>query len=64
MTHANIASEFAQNFLRCPSDNPVVIFENSNFEQAFIRVLLTHSPLAIAITNRTEYKSKMFFDTL
>ncbi|KAJ3129235.1 hypothetical protein HK100_008764 [Physocladia obscura] len=44
MTHANIALVFAPNFLRCPSDDPVVIFENTNFEQAFIRNQL-QSPL-------------------
>ncbi|KAI8615026.1 hypothetical protein BC830DRAFT_1124468 [Chytriomyces sp. MP71] len=44
MTHANIALVFAPNFLRCPSDNPMIIFENTKFEQSFIRVLLTHEP--------------------
>ncbi|KAJ3321192.1 hypothetical protein HDV06_004535 [Boothiomyces sp. JEL0866] len=29
MSAANIAMVFAPNFLRCPSDNPVVIFENT-----------------------------------
>ncbi|KAJ3082452.1 hypothetical protein HDU99_002620 [Rhizoclosmatium hyalinum] len=42
MTHANIALVFAPNFLRCPSDDPMVIFENTKWEQSFIRVLLTH----------------------
>ncbi|KAJ3097429.1 hypothetical protein HDU97_004877 [Phlyctochytrium planicorne] len=45
MTTANIAMVFAPNFLRCPSDNPVTIFENTKFEQAFLRVLLTSAPL-------------------
>ncbi|KAJ3412665.1 hypothetical protein HDV05_000415 [Chytridiales sp. JEL 0842] len=30
MTPANIALVFAPNFLRCPSDNPTVLFENTN----------------------------------
>ena len=29
MTVANIAMVFAPNFLRCPSENPAVIFENT-----------------------------------
>ncbi|KAI8845296.1 hypothetical protein BJ741DRAFT_587538 [Chytriomyces cf. hyalinus JEL632] len=44
MTHANIALVFAPNFLRCPSDNPMIIFENTKYEQSFIRVLLTNEP--------------------
>ncbi|KAJ3272761.1 hypothetical protein HDV01_005289 [Terramyces sp. JEL0728] len=41
MSAANIAMVFAPNFLRCPSDNPVVIFENTKFEQAFLKLLIT-----------------------
>ncbi|KAJ3397235.1 hypothetical protein HDU92_000115 [Lobulomyces angularis] len=40
MTYQNIAMVFAPNFLRCPSDNPAIIFENTKFEQAFLRTLL------------------------
>jgi hypothetical protein len=29
MTAANIAMVFAPNFVRCPSDDPVIIFENT-----------------------------------
>jgi hypothetical protein len=29
MSFANIAMVFAPNFLRCPSDDPMVIFENT-----------------------------------
>lgn len=29
MTYNNIAMVFAPNFLRCPSDNPQTIFENT-----------------------------------
>ncbi|KAJ3112173.1 hypothetical protein HDU96_004874 [Phlyctochytrium bullatum] len=45
MSVANIAMVFAPNFLRCPSDNPVTIFENTKFEQAFLRTLMTTAPL-------------------
>ncbi|KAI8899150.1 Rho GTPase activation protein [Globomyces pollinis-pini] len=41
MSPANIAMVFAPNFLRCPSDNPVVIFENTKFEQAFLKTLIS-----------------------
>lgn len=37
---ANLAMVFAPNFLRCPSDNPQVIFENTKYEQAFVRTLI------------------------
>ncbi|KAI9205890.1 Rho GTPase activation protein [Polychytrium aggregatum] len=37
----NLAMVFAPNFLRCPSDNPTTIFENTKYEQAFLRMLIT-----------------------
>lgn len=40
MTLANLAMVFAPNFLRCPSDNPETIFQNTKYEQAFIRILI------------------------
>ncbi|KAI8914434.1 Rho GTPase activation protein [Gorgonomyces haynaldii] len=40
MTPANLAMVFAPNFLRCPSDNPATIFENTKFEQQFLRILI------------------------
>ncbi|KAJ3304423.1 hypothetical protein HDV03_002767 [Kappamyces sp. JEL0829] len=40
MSAANVAMVFAPNFLRCPSDDPVVIFENTKFEQAFLKILI------------------------
>lgn len=40
MSAANVAMVFAPNFVRCPSDDPVVIFENTKFEQAFLKVLI------------------------
>ncbi|KAL7754482.1 Lipase 5 [Sorochytrium milnesiophthora] len=43
MTVANIAMVFAPNFLRCPSDNPAQIFENTKHEQTFLRTLIQHS---------------------
>jgi len=42
MTLANLAMVFAPNFLRCPSDNPQIIFENTKYEQAFIRILIAN----------------------
>ncbi|KAI8925684.1 Rho GTPase activation protein [Entophlyctis helioformis] len=40
MNVSNLAMVFAPNFLRCPSDNPATIFENTKFEQAFLRILI------------------------
>jgi len=42
MTLANLAMIFAPNFLRCPSDDPQTIFENTKYEQAFMRVLISN----------------------
>jgi len=42
MSVSNLAMVFAPNFLRCPSENPQVIFENTKHEQAFIRILITN----------------------
>ncbi|RIB02959.1 hypothetical protein C2G38_2255281 [Gigaspora rosea] len=36
----NIAMVFAPNFLRCPSDNLAVIFENTKYEQTYVKTLL------------------------
>ena len=36
----NIAMVWAPNFLRCPSDDHVLIFENTRKEMAFVRLLL------------------------
>lgn len=40
MTAQNLAMVFAPNFLRCPADDPAVIFQNQKHEQAFLRILL------------------------
>jgi hypothetical protein len=32
---------FAPNFLRCPSESLTTVFENSKYEQAFLRTLIT-----------------------
>jgi len=37
MDSSNIAMVWAPNCLRCQSDNPIVIIENSRKEMAFIR---------------------------
>ena len=36
----NIAMVWAPNFLRCPSDDHTLIFQNTRKEMAFLRVLL------------------------
>lgn len=42
MTLDNLAMVFAPSFLRCPSENPQTIFENTRYEQDFTRTLLEH----------------------
>lgn len=37
----NLAMVFAPNFLRCPSVNLKTIFENSKYEQMFLKTLIT-----------------------
>lgn len=39
----NLAMVFAPNFLRCPSVNLKTIFENSKYEQMFLKTLITES---------------------
>ncbi|KAF7730943.1 hypothetical protein EC973_000989 [Apophysomyces ossiformis] len=36
----NLAMVFAPNFLRCPSESLTTVFENSRYEQAFLRTLI------------------------
>lgn len=36
----NLAMVFAPNFLRCPSVNLTTIFENSKYEQIFLKTLI------------------------
>ncbi|CDH60032.1 rho gtpase activation protein [Lichtheimia corymbifera JMRC:FSU:9682] len=36
----NLAMVFAPNFLRCPSDSLTTVFQNSKYEQAFVRTLI------------------------
>jgi hypothetical protein len=40
----NLAMVFAPNFLRCPSDDPAVIFENTKYEQTWLRALILGLP--------------------
>merc|ERR1711974_396229 len=40
MSTNNLAMVFAPNFLRCPSEDPQIIFENTKYEQAWLRALL------------------------
>lgn len=41
MNVLNLAMVFAPNFLRCPSVNLATIFENSKYEQVFLKTLIT-----------------------
>ncbi|KAI8388521.1 uncharacterized protein BYT42DRAFT_237779 [Radiomyces spectabilis] len=38
----NLAMVFAPNFLRCPSESLTTVFENSKYEQAFLKLLITN----------------------
>jgi len=40
MTYDNLAMVWAPNFLRCPSDDPMVIFQNTKREMSFVRHLV------------------------
>lgn len=40
MSYDNLAMVWAPNFLRCPSEDPMVIFNNTRKEMAFVRLLL------------------------
>ena len=41
----NISMVWAPNFLRCPSDDHTLIFQNTRMEMAFLRLLLKHLDL-------------------
>ncbi|KAI9189011.1 hypothetical protein H9P43_000438 [Blastocladiella emersonii ATCC 22665] len=41
MTVQNLAMVYAPNFLRCPSNDPTKIFENTKYEQQFLRHLIS-----------------------
>ncbi|KAI7862382.1 hypothetical protein BDF14DRAFT_1856420 [Spinellus fusiger] len=40
MNIANLAMVFAPNFLRCPSESLTTVFENSKYEQSFLKTLI------------------------
>lgn len=42
MSVNNLAMIFAPTFLRCPSDNPQDLMENTQFEQDFVHTLILH----------------------
>ncbi len=42
MNYDNLAMVWAPNFLRCHSEDPTVIFNNTRKEMAFVRQLLLH----------------------
>ncbi|KAL0084036.1 hypothetical protein F4703DRAFT_1929479 [Phycomyces blakesleeanus] len=41
MNISNLAMVFAPNFLRCPSESLTTVFENSKYEQSFLKTLIT-----------------------
>ncbi|CAG8575102.1 10612_t:CDS:10 [Paraglomus occultum] len=42
MNTNNLAMVFAPSFLRCPSENLAVVFENTKYEQTFVKTLLVN----------------------
>ena len=42
MDASNLATVFAPNCLRCPSDDPIVILENTRKEMAFVKGLIVN----------------------
>ena len=42
MDASNLAMVMAPNCLRCDSEDPNIIFENTRKEMAFIRILIEH----------------------
>jgi len=42
MSVSNLAMVFAPNFLRCPSQDPQVIFENTKYEQEWLKNLISN----------------------
>lgn len=50
MSISNLAMVFGPNFLRCPSEDPAIIFQNTKFEQIWLSQLIKQldpSPLDI-----------------
>ena len=41
MTYDNLSMVWAPNFLRCPSNDPMTIFQNTKKEMMFVRNLVT-----------------------
>ena len=42
MDASNLSMVFAPNFLRCPSQDPIIIMENTRKEMAFVKTLIHH----------------------
>ena len=42
MDASNLSMVFAPNFLRCSSQDPIVIMENTRKEMAFVKTLIHH----------------------
>lgn len=44
MSPSNLAMVFAPNFLRCKSNDPQIIFENTKYEQNWLKALIVNIP--------------------
>eukprot|EP00041_Stephanoeca_diplocostata_P020374 m.454008 g.454008 ORF g.454008 m.454008 type:complete len:554 (+) comp21561_c0_seq2:567-2228(+) len=57
MTPDNLAMVWAPNFLRCPSEDPLTIFNNTKKEMSFVRQLVLHLDTAGASHLGLEFNS-------
>jgi hypothetical protein len=48
MNNDNLSMVWAPNFLRCPSEDPMIIFNNTKKEMSFIRSLVVHLDTSLA----------------
>ncbi|CAO3682455.1 unnamed protein product [Rhizopus stolonifer] len=56
----NLAMVFAPNFLRCPSESLTTVFENSKYEQAFLRTLINQVKVDASLCAYEPDSSKIF----
>lgn len=55
----NLAMVFAPNFLRCPSESLTTVFENSKYEQAFLRTLINKTKIEPSVCIYSDDDSKV-----
>ncbi|ORE17755.1 Rho GTPase activation protein [Rhizopus microsporus] len=60
MNVSNLAMVFAPNFLRCPSESLTTVFENSKYEQAFLRTLINETHVDPSACAYESDSSKVF----